>query len=167
MSTASADIALVEEHARVVSCHNGVVQVEVQRRSACGSCSVRHGCGSAQLSRLSRKSPLRLSIDTSLCLQPGDLVHLEMKATDLARASLLAYGVPLALALAGAAVGQLWLTSDLWAGLGFLAGLGVGGLWLRGHYLNHAGRYLPRLSGTVRRDENITLVAEPFDPHKV
>lgn len=167
MSRAHSDHALIEEYGRVVSSHDGVVQVDVQRQSACHSCSVRHGCGSAQLSRLSRKPPLSFSLDTAQHLQPGDRVRLELKAADLARASLLAYGVPLVLALAGVAIGQLWLGSDVWAGLGFVAGLGVGGLWLRGHYLNHASRYLPRVSGTACHAENITWVAEPFDPHRV
>ncbi|WP_051234045.1 SoxR reducing system RseC family protein [Halomonas halocynthiae] len=158
---------LVEELGRVVGCYDGGVWVEVQRQAACGSCSARHGCGSAQLSRLSRKPPLRFSMNTSLNLQRGDQVRLGLKATDIARASLLAYGVPLLLALVGAVIGQLGSGSDIWAGLGFMVGLGAGGVWLRTHHLTPTSRYLPQLLEVVRCAENTTQVAEPFDVTKV
>lgn len=171
MSTHSAGHALVEERGRVVSCYDGGVWVEVQRQSTCGSCQVRHGCGSAQLSRLSRTPPMRFAIDTCESLQPGDQVRLGLRAADLACASLLAYGVPLLLALAGAAAGQLWFGSDAWAGLGFVAGLGVGGMWLRSHHLSQSSgqssHYVPHLLGVVSRTENFTPDAEPFSPHRV
>lgn len=167
MSDSTANHGMVEELGRVVSCYDGGVWVEVQRQAACGSCSVRHGCGSAQLARLSRTAPLQFAVDTSQRLSPGDQVRLGMSATHLARASLLAYGVPLLLALAGAAAGQLWLGSDAWAGLAFMAGLGVGGLWLRRHHQHQSSRYLPRLLGVVCRAENFSAVAEPFSPHRV
>ncbi|MGO2133089.1 MAG: SoxR reducing system RseC family protein [Halomonas sp.] len=167
MSDSTVSHGMLEELGRVVSCYDGGVWVEVQRQAACGSCSVRHGCGSAQLLRFSRTPPLRFAIATSQQLQLGDQVRLGLKAADLARASLLAYGVPLLLALAGAAAGQMWLGGDAWAGLAFMVGLGIGGLWLRRHHQHQSSRYLPRLLGVVCRVENFSAVAEPFSLHRV
>lgn len=167
MSDSTASHGVVEELGHVVSCYDGGVWVEVQRQSSCGSCSVRHGCGSAQLRRISRTPSMRFAIDTPQRLYPGDKVRLGMRAADLARASLLAYGVPLSLALAGVVIAELWSGSDVVAGLGFMAGLGAGGLWLHRHHQRQSVRYMPRLLGVLCRAENVTAVAEPFSPHRV
>jgi sigma-E factor negative regulatory protein RseC len=152
--------AMVEEVGCVTGSYAGGVWVEVERQAVCDGCNARKGCGSAQLARLSRMPPVRLAVDTSLSLNIGDRVRLGLRAADLTRASLLAYGVPLLFALAAAAGLELWLASDAWSGLGFMAGLAVGALWLRRHHHRRASRYQPRLLDILSR-------AEPFGAQAV
>lgn len=150
------DDVMLEEVGRVIGCYAGGVWVEVERQAVCDGCRARQGCGSSQLARLSRTAPVRLAVDTSLRLDPGDRVRLGLHAADLTRASLLAYGVPLMLALVAAAGLELWLASDAWSGVGFVGGLVAGALWLRRTHHRQASRYLPRLLDIHSR-------AEPFD----
>lgn len=158
--TAATGDALVEEVGCVTGSYAGGVWVEVERHSACDGCHVRRGCGSAQLARLARTAPVRLAVDTPLRLSPGDRVRLGLRAADLTRASLLAYGVPLLFALGAAAGLELWLASDALSGLGFMAGLMAGAAWLRRYLQRRASRYRPRLL-------NILSHAEPFGVHGV
>ena len=65
----------------------------------------------------------------------------------LLASSLMVYGIPLALLLAGAAVGA-WLAptgGDVWPLAGAVLGLSIGLLWLRGHATGRGvnARYRP------------------------
>lgn len=151
--------AMLEEIGRVVGSYAGGVWVEVERQAACDSCRARKDCGSAQMARLSRTAPVRLAVDTTQCLNIGDRVLLGLRATDLTCASLMAYGVPLLLALAAATGAELWLASDLWSGLGFVGGLTAGALWLRRYHYYRTPRYFPRLLDIHSRAEPFSVQA--------
>ena len=57
---------MIEERGRVLSVEDGAVWVETVRRSTCGSCQARAGCGQALMQRLgsgARQGFIRVTVD--------------------------------------------------------------------------------------------------------
>jgi len=121
---------MIEERAVVAEAGAGYAWVDIQRRSACGSCQASGGCGSAMLSKAWNVRMMRTRALSNLSLQPGDEVIVGLADGVLLRGALLAYLLPLALLLAGAMLGQaafagageelVVLSGALGLGLGFL-----------------------------------------------
>ncbi|HOW75257.1 MAG TPA: SoxR reducing system RseC family protein [Candidatus Competibacteraceae bacterium] len=122
---------MIEERAVVAEAGAGYAWVEIQRRSACGSCQASDGCGTATLAKAWGVRSMRTRALSELSLQPGDEVIVGLADGVLLRGALLAYLLPLALLLAGALLGQatfagageelVILSGALGLGLGFLA----------------------------------------------
>ena len=121
---------MIEERARVAETGDGYAWVEIERRSACGSCQVSGGCGSATLAKIWSGRQMRTRAISDLPLRPGDEVIVGLADGVLLRGALLAYLVPLALMLAGALLAEVAfagageepviLLGALGLGLGFL-----------------------------------------------
>lgn len=128
---------MLEESALVVEVDQDAVWVETQRRSACGSCSVNKGCGTAAISRALGKRRSIVRVLAGMPLKAGDEVIIGIREQALVRGSLAVYAVPLALLLLGALLGELGAQQVLWQSaeaaslvLG-LSGFAAGLLWLR------------------------------------
>lgn len=129
---------MIEETAHVVETEGEFAWVETERRSSCGSCSVK-GCGTGALSKILGKRSQQLKVRNPIDAKPGDEVILGIREEDLLKGSLAVYIVPLLAMLAGALLGEglapQWgsdneVLSLFFGLLGFAAGL----LWL--HYFN-------------------------------
>lgn len=122
---------MIEERARVAEAGKGYAWVEIQRRSACGSCHASEGCGTATLAKMWSGRQVRTRAISDVPLRPGDEVIVGLADGVLLRGALLAYLLPLALMLAGALLGEaafagageepVILLGALGLGLGFLA----------------------------------------------
>ena len=121
---------MIEERAVVVEAGDGHAWVEIQRRSACGSCAASEGCGTAALGKLWSDRRIRVRAIAEEPLRVGDEVCVGLADGVLLRGALLAYSLPLFLLLAGALLGQVAfagageepvvLSGVLGLGLGFL-----------------------------------------------
>jgi sigma-E factor negative regulatory protein RseC len=117
----------VTQEAEVVAVTGAFVELRACAASGCGSCSLSGGCGQGLLSRwFSRRSPL-MRLSTKLLLQPGDRVLVAMDATELNRAAVLQFVLPLLGLLLSALLAE-WLgfTSVLLLAVSALAGLFAG-----------------------------------------
>lgn len=121
---------MIEEQAIVISSEAGIAEVEIVRRSTCGACSARSGCGVSLLDRVLGRRPQRLLLVDKLSVRPGDEVMVGIPEAALLKAAVAAYMVPLVGLLAGAIAGDLMgggATGQglplLTGGLGFAAGL--------------------------------------------
>lgn len=110
----------------------GQVQVKACASQGCGSCSLAGGCGQGLLSRwLSRRAP-NLTLKTDVQLQPGDKVLLGLETTQLNRAAVLQFLLPLLTLLAAAMLAEsLGITAGFKLFLIALAGLASGLLLAR------------------------------------
>lgn len=123
---------MIEELARVLSCDGSAALVETERRSACGGCGVRTGCGTSLLAQVFGHKPAHLRVANPVSAQPGDRVVVGISERGLVRASLLLYLVPLLGLLLGAVGGELLVQRlDLGGGetlsvVGGMLGLAVG-----------------------------------------
>ena len=134
---------MLTETGRVVAVEADGLWVETLRKSTCGSCTARSGCGHGLMNRLGegRSSYIRVlpgEGDIAAC-KIDDEVRIGIPEELLLRGSLMVYVLPLLGLLGGASLGAslLPLHSDLatlaGAAAGFLASLGI----VRLHSLRH------------------------------
>ncbi|MCB1925612.1 MAG: SoxR reducing system RseC family protein [Gammaproteobacteria bacterium] len=119
---------MIEQTACVVAIDNDLVDVEIIRQSACGSCSAGKGCGTALLADWFPKRRQIIRLHNTLGVRRGDQVIVGLDEQVLQHASLLVYGAPLAGLIGGAVLGEriglaLDWTSELGAVLGGLLGM--------------------------------------------
>jgi sigma-E factor negative regulatory protein RseC len=128
---------MLQETAKIVRIEDTAVWVETQRKSACGNCVAKNGCGVSVLDKLfgNKRSILRVLAEPGYKL--GDEVVIGIREQALVRGSLAVYCVPLLGLMLGSLVGTLAANKGLTANselsaivmgvAGFVAGL----LWLR------------------------------------
>jgi sigma-E factor negative regulatory protein RseC len=136
---------LVEGTARVVAADAAVVWLEPEQNTSCASCHASAVCGVEPGSR--RLVARRFTLANDQGLHVGERVVIGIPEDTLRRASLTAYGLPLAVMLAAGLTAQGAGGGDGGAALASLAGL-VGGLLLvrwRERRLVARGELQPRL----------------------
>jgi sigma-E factor negative regulatory protein RseC len=122
------DRAVIEEQARVVQAEGDFVEIVTEKRSACGSCSARAGCGTSLLSTWFPQRRLSFRLRNDVAAERGDLVVVGLDEGQLQRGAMLLYALPLAGLLIGAVAGEhgfpiVGLPSELGAVLVGLLGL--------------------------------------------
>lgn len=127
----------IEEQGVVVAADEGWATVRVERKSTCGSCSARSGCGNGVLAQFLGRRPLLVRLANTDELRTGDRVILGIRDHALVSGALVMYLLPLfGLMLVPAMLGGLLPTlHDGWmipAGVaGFALGLAAVRRWLR------------------------------------
>ena len=96
---------MIEENGIVAAVHGDLAEVESQRRSTCGGCSVNGACGTSLLERFFGRRQLILTVRNPVGARPGDAVVVGVPEAALLQASLVAYLLPLAAMIAGAIAG--------------------------------------------------------------
>ena len=117
---------MIETTARVVSISNGTAQIDPTTTSGCGGCKSRNSCGVSGLGKYfsnTRKS-IEMSCDESI--RAGDELQLSMSESDLLKAGLLVYLLPVVLSLTGAGVASSLGFGDIGAVLGMVLGFIAG-----------------------------------------
>ncbi|MEH6386930.1 SoxR reducing system RseC family protein [Pseudomonas profundi] len=121
---------MIEEQGRVLSVEDGAVWVETVRRSTCGSCQARAGCGQALLQRLgsgARQGFIRVISDRDY--QVGDEIIIGIPEDAVVRGSLWVYVVPLAGLFTSGSLASALSVSELStiaaAFMGLVAGFGA------------------------------------------
>jgi len=128
---------MIEETGQVVEVRGDFAWIDSERRSTCGGCSVRNGCGTAALARVLGQRRVRLRVLNHIHARVGDTVVVGIAESGLIRGSLAVYVAPLAAFFGGALAGQFagnyffYVESDIAAICGAVAGLGAGLVWLR------------------------------------
>lgn len=129
--------ATLQEQAKVVEVDQSFIWLEIQRKSACGSCQSASGCGTGSLSKLfTNTRGSHLKIPKTIEVSAGDWVTLEVDKQYFIRQVFLAYGLPLIGFFVGAMLLQYLMGDfsgnlsvrfqELWGILGALMGLGLG-----------------------------------------
>jgi sigma-E factor negative regulatory protein RseC len=130
---------VIEEQARVVLLNEEGVWVETQRRSACGSCAVNKGCGTASLAKVlgNKRSQVRALNPKGTVVKVGDEVVIGIDEGALVRGSLAIYSAPLLslfmFGLLGQVVAVQLLIENVEAMTIAFSGLGLllGFLWVK------------------------------------
>jgi sigma-E factor negative regulatory protein RseC len=120
---------MIEQTAEVTQTASDGVWVRAVEPSGCGTCGGQ-GCSSRRIAELFQRSPREFRVDCDLALAPGDRVVVGIARGSVLRSALRAYGLPLALMLAGAMLARFVLPGDGPAVAGMLLG-GLAG-WLAG-----------------------------------
>lgn len=128
---------MIEEAATVVKLDGDYAEIETARKSSCGSCSAKSGCGTAMLSKVygNRRSLMRLP--NSINARVGDDIIIGLQEQALVQASFLFYLIPIFSCFIFALIGRtidngvgefatiLGALSGLFAGLAFVKWLSV------------------------------------------
>lgn len=121
---------MIEENARVVRREGEYAWVETQRKSACGQCSARKGCGTSVLDKVLGRRRSVVRVLNPVDAGPGDEVVIGLGEGAFVRGSLVVYAPPLVTLLLGAIAGEWLGGSDALSVLGGLLGLAAGFAWV-------------------------------------
>lgn len=152
---------MLEERGQVVRTAGDSAWVRTERRSSCGSCSARKGCGTGALAGVFSARAHEVEVLNPIGAAPGDEVIVGISESMLVRGSAAVYLLPLLTLMAGALLAegmapQLGLAgSDAPAILGGAVGLAAGFLWL---YRRHRrrGRTAAAMAVILRRVPTVT-----------
>ncbi|MCB1734573.1 MAG: SoxR reducing system RseC family protein [Gammaproteobacteria bacterium] len=120
---------MIEETARVVRVGDGHAWVETQRRSSCGSCASKSGCGTSALGEWFGRRTVGLQVDNTIGAKVGEQVVIGVPETLLVSGAAWIYGLPLLTLLAGAGLSAWWVGdvhNDAVTALGGIVGLVFG-----------------------------------------
>ena len=146
---------MLKEIGRVVAAESGALWVEVERKSACGSCAARGGCGHGLLQQLrigkSRHVRVLDARAVSGGIEVGQEVEIGLPAGAVLAASVMLYLVPLAGLLLGSGLAAARFPGDAAAALGGAAGAAVSFGLVRLHALRRRNdrRWQPLLLRTL------------------
>ena len=118
--------------------------VKVTAEGGCGRCSESGGCGSNVLGQLFRGGCRAYAAETSRLHAPGSTVDVSVAPEAPLLAAMLAYGLPLAGLLIGAAIGSS-IHGDPGAAAGALLGLAMAALAALGLARRRAGQLRVRV----------------------
>lgn len=129
---------MIEEHGRVVDIDAEGVWVQVEKQSACASCSAQAGCGQRLLAERGSGKQVVICISPSdtLAVQVDDQVVIGIEEGAFIKASLALYLLPLLLLIAGAAGAEGLALSEGYVVLTGVFGL-VSGLALVRYIAKH------------------------------
>lgn len=97
---------MIEESGVVVALEGDFAWVETDRKSSCGGCSAKQGCGTAVLGKVLGQKRARVRAINTLDLMVGDTVVIGVEEQALVKGSLFIYLVPLLLMFTLAMIGQ-------------------------------------------------------------
>jgi sigma-E factor negative regulatory protein RseC len=154
----SPDRHVVEGIARVVRIDGATAWFEPEQTTSCGSCASAASCGAGASgigTVASRNAQRRFTLDNANQLRPGERVVVGVDDRALLKASLTAYALPLATALAAGGVAESAAGSDLVTMAAMAAGLGLGMLAARvvARRLASRGELAPRFLRRARPGE--------------
>ncbi|MFN3543900.1 MAG: SoxR reducing system RseC family protein [Thiobacillus sp.] len=139
---------MLEQTVEIVKTAPDGIWVRAVEPSGCGSCGG-NGCSSRRIAELFQRRPRLFPVDSDLALAPGDRVVVGIVDGSVLAGAMRAYGLPLALMMAGALLGQAMQPGDGAALVGLLAGGALG--WAIGR-----GGRVPRPI-VLRREDNSTI----------
>ena len=96
---------MLEQTAEVVKAAADGIWVKAVEPAGCGTCGGQ-GCSSRRIAELFQRTPRHFLVDCDLSLSPGDRVVVGIVRGSVLRSAWRAYGLPLALMLAGALLAQ-------------------------------------------------------------
>lgn len=100
--------------------------VQVDATISCARCAEGKGCGAGLLGGNAGPRRVDALVSSGLTIDEGDEVRIELAPTNLLRASMIVYGLPLTGAVAGALISHLLGLGDLYAAITGLGGVIVG-----------------------------------------
>ncbi|MGE0080624.1 MAG: SoxR reducing system RseC family protein [Thiohalomonadaceae bacterium] len=146
---------MIEETVQVYAAEGETAWVEViQRKTSCGQCVARSGCGTSALSKVLGQRRLRMAALNPIGARPGDRVIIGLRDDALVRGSVAVYLVPLLAMLAAALIGDaLAPGQDLAVALAGLMGLAAGFGWV--HVFGRRAAADPRYRPVILRQASV------------
>jgi sigma-E factor negative regulatory protein RseC len=117
---------MIETTARVVSISNGIAQIDPTTTSGCGGCKSRNSCGVSGLGKYFSNTRKSIQVNCDQNIRAGDELQLSMSESDLLKAGLMVYLLPVVLSLVGAGVATSMGFGDVGSVMGMMLGFVTG-----------------------------------------
>jgi len=156
---------MIEQSATVLRVEENNVTIQVNRQTACGSCSAKSGCGKSLLDNVFKSKPLEISVPNTIEAKKHDEVIVGLNESAFVQASFYLYVFPLVSLLVFSFAADKWFSpfsGEFIIIISGIAGLFFGG-WLTKVVLNkiknnHRNYFEPKLIKVVSQDVPINFV---------
>jgi sigma-E factor negative regulatory protein RseC len=126
---------MIEEYAIVTKCAGTQATLEIERRTACGLCGQKRGCGNATWGKLLGHDSHDFTAENKVNANVGDSVVVGIDEQAVLNSAFFLYVVPLIGLLIGTFVADYLFKNQFNVIVGAVLGLIVGFLWVKGHLI--------------------------------
>lgn len=126
---------MIEEYAIVTELINEQATLELERRTACGLCGQKRGCGNAAWGKLLGHNRHAFIADNPVNAKIGDSVLVGINEKAVLNSAFFLYVLPLVGLLIGALLADYFFSNQFYVMLGAALGLTSGFLWVKGHLI--------------------------------
>ena len=146
---------MIEQYAIVTSCDNTQATLNIERRTACGICGQKSGCGNATWGKLLGHKNQSLVAENLIKANVGDSVVVGVDEQAMLKSVFFLYAIPLAGLLVGSVLATLLFSNELMVILGAVSGLIVSFFCVK-HYLANSSQHLHNCQAVILRQVNDT-----------
>ena len=137
----------LSEDGVVTRIEGGMAWVNTASKLACSSCAVETSCGNGILEKYLAGKLFISKINNDLDAKVGDSVVIAIPKSQVTKASVIVYVIPIVLLFMGAVLGEFFFASELGAVLIGFTGLAASGVWLANYNrkLASSDQYHPKM----------------------
>ncbi|ADI30325.1 SoxR reducing system RseC family protein [Methylotenera versatilis] len=128
---------MIEEYAIVTKSAGTTATLEIERRTACGLCGQKRGCGNATWGKMLGHDSHDFTAENQINAQVGDSVVVGIDEQAVLNSAFFLYVVPLVGLLIGTLAADYLFKNQFYVILGAVLGLVLGFLWVKGHLIGH------------------------------
>lgn len=126
---------MIEEYAVVTKCSDTQATLEIERRTACGLCGQKRGCGNATWGKMLGHESHDFTAENQVNAKVGDSVVVGIDEQAVLNSALFLYVVPLVSLLVGTLIADYLFKNQFYVIIGAVLGLVLGFLWVKGHLI--------------------------------
>jgi sigma-E factor negative regulatory protein RseC len=130
---------MIEEYAIVTGRVGDEATLEIERRTACGLCGKKRGCGNATWGKLLGHKSHAFTAENMINANVGEYVVVGIEERAVLNSVFFLYVVPLLGLLIGAVMVDAFFDNEFYVILGAVSGLVLGFFWVKGHLIGHDG----------------------------
>ncbi|WP_036302399.1 SoxR reducing system RseC family protein [Methylotenera sp. L2L1] len=127
---------MIEEYAVVVQCQQGLAELEIERRTACGICGQKRGCGNATWGKLVGHKTQTFIAQNAIHAKVGDSVVVGIDERVALRSVFFLYVVPLLSLIIFSVVADVLAHNQLYVMVSAIFGLLIGFVWVKSHLVD-------------------------------
>lgn len=129
---------MIEEYAIVTGRQDSQATLEIERRTACGLCGQKRGCGNATWAKLLGHNSHIFTAENPVNANVGDSVVVGIDEQAVLNSAFYLYVVPLIAMSIGTVLADSFFNNEFYVILGAILGLLIGFLWVKGHLIGHS-----------------------------
>lgn len=128
---------MIEEYAIVTKSAGTTATLEIERRTACGLCGQKRGCGNATWGKMLGHDSHDFTAENQIHAKVGDSVVVGIDEQAVLNSAFFLYVVPLVGLLIGTLVADYLFKNQFYVIIGAVLGLALGFLWVKCHLIGH------------------------------
>lgn len=134
---------MIEEFAVITKRVDGHAMLEIERRTACGLCGQKRGCGNATWGKLLGHNRHEFVAENAINANVGDSVVVGIDERVILSSVFYLYIVPLLTMLLGAVLADVLYDNEFYVILAAALGLLLGFVWVKGHLIGFGNAKKP------------------------